>query len=431
MKPSPYAFAIVGLCGAIAMAEGLDAQVMAFAAPLVAREWKLDPSAIGALLAASIIAMVLAGFMLAPLGDRLGRRPAILFALAVAATATAAGAIAPGFAWLLCSRVVAGLGLGLAFPTVVALAMEVMPRRYHALAVVTVSCGYPVGGAVGGAIAAQLINDHGAPSIFLLGGATTALFLGICLLFLPESPLWLAGHRPGKAGIARLVRKLGAMVPAEASSFGMREGSSARSPVAALFTAERRARTLLLWAINFCNLSMVYFYIIWLPTIVVNGGQDASFAAQVLALFSAAGVAGGLLLALLLRRKGAGMALGTAYLGSIFCIALLGNTSGSAAAFLPVVIGAGSFVVGSQFCLNAVVNQYYPSAIRATAAGFAGGAGRLGAVAAPLIGALLVHPATPYRTTILAGGVPAVLALIALIVLLAAAPLQQARSPTD
>lgn len=424
MTPSVRALALVGLCVAIAMAEGFDAQAMAFAAPLVSRQWALGSSGIGILLASSIVAMVVAGFVLAPLGDRWGRRPAILAALAVTSVATAAGAVAPGFGWLLCARVLAGLGLGLAFPTVIALAMEIMPRRFHALVVVAVSCGYPIGGAAGGFVVAQLIDGYGAASIFLLGGATTAALLCICIAALTESPLWLAGRDPARPDLPRLIRRLGAVVPAQAVTFGMREGRVAKSPVAALFTPERRPRTVLLSSINFCNLSMVYFYIIWLPTMLVNAGQAASFAAGALAAFSGAGVIGGLAFAFGLRRWGAGKALGAAYSGSLVFIGWLAVTSPTDGLFMPVLVCAGAFVVGSQFCLNAVVNQYYPSSIRATASGFTGGVGRLGAVAAPLVGAAVITATTPFGLAAAVGAVPAGLALVCLCAMVVLAPLR-------
>lgn len=431
MRPRRYAFGIVGLCTLVAMAEGYDAQAMAFAAPLVARHWGLASNAIGALLGASIIAMVVASFVLAPLGDRLGRRPAILAALLLVAGATGAGAFAPSFGWLLCSRVAAGIGLGLAFPTVIALAMEVMPRRLHTMTVVLVSCGYPIGGAVGGGIAAMLIEQHGAQAIFLLGGGTTATLLLLCLAVLPESPIWLAAKGGDQARIGKLVVRLGGVVPAAAAAFDIREARVRRSPVAALFTPARRSRTLLLWLLNFANLSMVYFYIIWLPSILVNAGHAASFAATALALYSGAGVFGGLGLAVALRRWGTGWTLGGAYLGAGILIGALAIVSHDGANFLPILALSGALIVGSQFCLNAVVNQYYPSAIRTTASGFAGGAGRLGAVAAPLIGAMIVKPENPYPLVIAVGIVPAAIALATLLVLVFAAPLLAADEPAD
>lgn len=423
MAPSPYAYAMVALCAAIGMAEGYDAQLMAFAAPLVAREWGLSSGAVGALLAASIVAMVLANFVLAPLGDKWGRRPAILGALALVAAASGAGAFAPDFGWLLAFRALAGLGLGLAFPTVIALAMELMPRRLHAMSVVVVGCGYPIGGAVGGLIAAGLIDDHGYPAVFLLGGfATAALFL-LCLPFLPESPLWLARHAPQRPALPRLLARLGVPASPGTSMFGIKAPPVGRSSVAALFSDGRRARTLLMWLINFANLSMVYYYIIWLPSILVNAGMTPSSAASALAMFSGSGVIGGLVLGALLRRAGPARVLGGAYGAAALFILVLAMTPVTADGFLALLAVSATVTIGSQFCLTAVVNQYYPSDIRITAAGWAGGVGRLGAIAAPAIGAAIVHADGSYWIAIGAGVVPAVVAFLTLIILVFAAPL--------
>jgi MFS family permease len=108
-------------------------------------------------------------------------------------------------------------------------------------------------------------------------------------------------------------------------------------------------------------------------------------------------------------------------------IGLLAGLSVFSTAFLVVLCLCGAAIVGSQFCLNAVVNQYYGSAIRATASGYASGAGRLGAVAAPVVGSMVVHPSTPHGFAIAIGMVPAALALVALTVLLRAAPLEQSK----
>lgn len=424
MTPSIYAYAVVALCGLIGAAEGYDAQAMAFAAPLVARAWQLSSGQLGALLASSIIAMVAGNFLLAPLGDRWGRRPAILAALAVAACATAAGAFAPDFRWMLVWRVGAGLGLGLAFPTVITLAMEVMPRRLYAMAVVFVGCGYPIGGAIGGAGAAALIDAHGHPAVFLVGGCSTAVLFLLCLPLLPESPLWLGRRAPRDPSLPRLLRRLGAIVPSSTAAFGIGESPVHRSAVAELFTKERWARTILLWVINFANLSLVYFYVMWLPTILVNAGHGAAFAVKALALYSAAGVVGGLLLALVLRRGGAGLTIGGAYAGIIVLLPALAGMSVFAPGFLVVLAASGALIVGSQFCLSAVVTRYYPSSIRATASGYASGMGRLGAVAAPLVGTFVVSSTRPSWLPLAIGVVPAAIALVALLVLVFAAPLQ-------
>ncbi|VCU67934.1 4-hydroxybenzoate transporter PcaK [Pseudomonas synxantha] len=58
---------------------------------------------------------------------------------------------------------------------------------------------------------------------------------------------------------------------------------------------------------------------------------------------------------------------------------------------------AGFFIVGGQLALNAFTNNFYPSHVRATGAGWALGVGRFGSVLGPLFGAMLLamHIAVP------------------------------------
>src|SRR6187402_2994892 len=169
-----YAAAMLALCVILGATEGYDVQAMALAAPLVRASWNLGFNQIGLLLSVSSIGLVLGSFLLSPLGDGWGRRPAITVGLLISAIGTGCGGFAPGFGPLLATRLVAGLGLGFAMPNLLALAMELMPRRLHTFAVVLVSCGYPLGAAVGAAVAGSLVARHGHFAVFAVGGVATA-----------------------------------------------------------------------------------------------------------------------------------------------------------------------------------------------------------------------------------------------------------------
>ena len=73
-------------------------------------------------------------------------------------------------------------------------------------------------------------------------------------------------------------------------------------------------------------------------------------------------------LAALFRRR-AGFATTT----SIFIVMLL-------------IFLTGVFVIGSQFCMNALAASFYPTAIRSTGVGWALGIGRIGSVIGPVVG---------------------------------------------
>ncbi|MBN9102372.1 MULTISPECIES: MFS transporter [unclassified Pseudonocardia] len=78
--------------------EGFDILVMAFAASGVAAEWGLGAAQIGVLLSSGLIGMALGSALVAPLGDRIGRRPMTLACLAIATVGMGFSALTTGFA---------------------------------------------------------------------------------------------------------------------------------------------------------------------------------------------------------------------------------------------------------------------------------------------------------------------------------------------
>src|ERR1700722_19733523 len=74
---SRFQVAIVALCICIAGLNGFDVLVVAFTAPEIAKEWSLNPAALGGLFSAGLAGMGFGALLIAPLGDKLGRRPTV------------------------------------------------------------------------------------------------------------------------------------------------------------------------------------------------------------------------------------------------------------------------------------------------------------------------------------------------------------------
>jgi AAHS family 4-hydroxybenzoate transporter-like MFS transporter len=91
-------------------------------------------------------------------------------------------------------------------------------------------------------------------------------------------------------------------------------------------------------------------------------------------------------MALMLPRLGPTIVLSAAYVLTITTSISLCTFQSLDGFFLIALALVGAFAGGSQFCLNAVVNQFYPTGMRATASGYATGMGRLGAIVAPAVG---------------------------------------------
>lgn len=416
LRMRPGGLVILALCVLIAMSEGYDVQAMALAAPLVKTAWSLNAGQIGALLTASVLGLVLGSVFLAPAGDRVGRRPATLAGLALASAATFAGAFAPDLGLLLGVRLLAGLGLGLALPNLIAIAMETAPVRWRTLAIVAVGCGYPVGAGFGGAMAGAFAPTHGYAIVFLIGGAATAVAFALAALGLPESPYFLVRFPARAAKLRRLLGRLGLSVP-ETTLLTASTVARPRLALAALFTPDRRATTLLLWLLNFANFAMLYFFVSWLPSLLSYRGLSAGAALTGLSAFNASGVIGGLTMALLLSRVGPTRVLGAAYILAAIGVGILGLAPTSNGTLYLAIALAGAGIVGSQFCLTAVVNHFYPPETRVGAAGYAQGVGRLGAITAPLAGAALLIHIPSLDQVFLVTAVPSLVALAAVIVL--------------
>jgi AAHS family 4-hydroxybenzoate transporter-like MFS transporter len=105
-----------------------------------------------------------------PLTDRFGRRPMMLGTVIWFSVLTLAVTQASNLDELLVLRFLAGLGLGSLVPMAVVVSSENAPLRRRATMVTLATCGYSIGAASGGLLAAQLIPLYGWPSIFWVGG---------------------------------------------------------------------------------------------------------------------------------------------------------------------------------------------------------------------------------------------------------------------
>src|SRR6266478_1272746 len=105
----------------------------------------------------------------------------------------AMGYVAPALAreWGLSK---AALGLGGAMPNVIAMTSEFNPQRRRATMVMIMFCGFSVGAALGGLLAAGLIPQYSWRAVFVVGGVAPVIMVPILALKLPESVRFLALH---------------------------------------------------------------------------------------------------------------------------------------------------------------------------------------------------------------------------------------------
>ena len=88
--------------------------------PSIASDLDVRITIAGLLVTGYAIASGAAGIFSGPLIDKLGRKPIVVWGMTLLAVATALSALAPGYYWLMASRILAGLGVACLTPAVFA-----------------------------------------------------------------------------------------------------------------------------------------------------------------------------------------------------------------------------------------------------------------------------------------------------------------------
>lgn len=152
-----------------------------------------------------------------------------------------------------------------------------------------------------------------------------------------------------------------------------------------LFRSGTRAATLLFGAASFCGLLLVYGLNTWLPQIMREAGYPLGSALAFLLVLNLGAIVGGIAASALADRFGSKPVTVAAFLLATLCLPVLSQRVGTGLLLVAVAI-AGLGSVGTQILVNGYVAVHYPTAIRATALGWALGVGRAGAILGLLFG---------------------------------------------
>ncbi|QEM83764.1 MFS transporter [Halomonas binhaiensis] len=409
---SRYQIWIITLCTLIAALDGFDVLVMAFTAPAIAEDWSVSASSLGILFSAGLLGMGLGAFLVAPLGDRYGRRPTALLCVSLLMASMLCSALAQNVVQLFITRLFTGIGVGAVLATVNIVVTEYANDRRRSLCNAIISLGYPVGATLGGLASVELIEHFGWRAPFVFGGLAALLLLPLVWWGFPESLEFLIEKRPRNA-LGRLNTILPRLrLPVLKQLPQQRLGGAERSGPKDLLAGEYRVPFLASCGLYFCVMMSFYFMISWTPKILTDAGLSLGGGISGAMLLNIGGAIGCLLYGLLATRLGARRLAVVIMLALFATMVLFSNIPYEPLLLTLVAITLGFFLFGAIAVLYVVVPTTFPAALRSTGTGLAMGMGRVGSVIGPALAGVLMDEGWQRPSYFLALAAPLLIAAV-------------------
>ena len=420
---SGFQWLVFALCFGVVLLDGFDTAAIGYIAPSLVAEWRVERPALAPVLSAALFGLAFGALAAGPLADRLGRKAVLVGSVLVMGAASLAAASSAGLSQLVVWRFVTGLGLGAAMPNAVTVMSEYCPDRRRATLTNAMFCGFPLGAALGGFLAAWMIPLWGWRSVLALGGAAPLALAALLLLLLPESVRYMVARGQPAERVRRVLRRIAAPAADAASAFVLTEArpaAPAGSGLAVVLSRPYLVGSAMLWLAYFMGLVIFYALVNWMPLLFKDAGLDQRSAALIAALFPLGGV-GAVLFGWLMDRFNADRIIAVGFALTAAAVYAIGQAAGDLGLLVAAVLVAGALMNTSQSSLPALAAGFYPTQGRATGVAWMLGLGRFGGIA----GSFLVAELARRQLTL--GGIFAVVALPGLVAAAALTVKQLAR----
>jgi len=279
-------------------------------------------------------------------------------------------------------------------------------------------CGFPLGAAFGGVLAAWMIPQFGWRSVLMLGGIAPLVLAALMLKMLPESVRYMvAKAQPAEKIRAALSRV--SVAAANAASFVMTEHAShsatKKGGLGLVLSRPFIIGSAMLWLAYFMGLVVFYALVNWMPILLKDAGIEASTATLISALFPLGGV-GAVAFGLLMDRFNPNWIIAIGYALTAILVYAIGLSIGHVGLLVIVVFVAGILMNTAQSSMPALAAPFYPTQGRATGVAWMLGIGRFGGIGGSFLVAELTRRQFAFNEIFTVVAVAAVIAAVALVV---------------
>jgi MFS transporter, putative metabolite:H+ symporter len=411
-------YLVFAVCAAGFLFDSLDFQIMAVAAPSIAKEWQLSPGVLGTVFSAAQVGMLIGSIVFGILCDQYGRRTIFQLTVGIFAVFSGLCAAAQSTMQLAALRLATGLGIGGFVPVDMSVLAEFMPTRLRGRMLALVALFYPVGGLLAAACASLFIPTLGWRGLFLIG-VVPAIMIFLVRWLVPETPRYLlkAGRMSEAEKSIQWVSRGRVSLPKKSPSEGHEaavQSQPKKLSVLDLLSKEYRARTIMLWGLWFAWSFSYFGLIMWLPTLLVKyRGIPQAEVFYYMMGFMLSGIVGRIFVVIFVDR-----------VGRVPILVLYGACAGIALFFFGQQTGLANLMIfgyvtaffhdGGLSAMGAYTPELYPTRARATGYGWAAGVGRMASIIAPMAVGFLLTSYSVYSVFVVFGASYLAAALIVL-----------------
>jgi MFS transporter, AAHS family, 4-hydroxybenzoate transporter len=379
---SVYQIIIVAICFILNMNDGIDVLVVSFSGADIAKEWALTKTQLGAIFSAGLFGMTAGCLLLAPQGDKMGRRKVFLISLSLITIGMLCIYFTAEYWQVLICRVVTGLGIGGILPTMASTASEFSSNKRRDFNVSLVQAGWPFGAIFTGFFCAWAIPIYGWRFAFLLAGFISMFMLIGVYFFMTDSLEYLSKKQP-KNALGKINNLLYKMGHQPIQYLPQKPLAIEKTPLRRLFELEYKKDTIKLWIAAFFGFLTLYTMMSWVPNIAKDAGLPFEMATYVGIAMNVGAAIGSGTLGLFAAKYG----LKKTVMITLFCaftvMQIYGNIPLSTAMIFLIIFLIGLFVQGGFNGLWPISSRVYPAEIRSTGVGLSFGVGRFGAIIGP------------------------------------------------